>query len=152
MVESAITKNRVLVRATLDGLLPVHGDRVQLQQVVLNLILNAIEAMSSVEQGSRELSISTQPAERRDLGWSARLGAGTRSGASRAGFRALLHHQECWNRNGALDLPVHHHRPRRPAVGRGQSISGRYISVHAAGRPGKVMSSPRASCPNREPN
>jgi PAS domain S-box-containing protein len=62
MVQSAITKNRVLVRATLDGLPPVHGDRVQLQQVVLNLILNAIEAMSSVEQGSRELSISTQQA------------------------------------------------------------------------------------------
>ena len=62
MVQSAIIKNRVLVRATLDGLPPVHGDRVQLQQVVLNLILNAIEAMSSVEQGSRELSISTQQA------------------------------------------------------------------------------------------
>ena len=62
MVQSAITKNRVLVRATLNGLPPVHGDRVQLQQVVLNLILNAIEAMSSVEQGSRELSISTQQA------------------------------------------------------------------------------------------
>jgi C4-dicarboxylate-specific signal transduction histidine kinase len=62
MVQSAITKNRVLVRATLNGLPTVHGDRVQLQQVVLNLILNAIEAMSSVEQGSRELSISTQQA------------------------------------------------------------------------------------------
>jgi signal transduction histidine kinase len=33
-----------------------------LQQVVLNLILNAVEAMSSVEQGPRELSISTQQA------------------------------------------------------------------------------------------
>jgi PAS domain S-box-containing protein len=62
MVQSAMIKNRVLVRPTLDGLPPVHGDRVQLQQVVLNLILNAIEAMSSVEQGSRELSISTQQA------------------------------------------------------------------------------------------
>ena len=62
MVQSAITKNKVLVRATLNGLPTVHGDRVQLQQVVLNLILNAIEAMSSVEQGSRELAISTQQA------------------------------------------------------------------------------------------
>jgi PAS domain S-box-containing protein len=42
------------------GLLPVQGDRVQLQQVVLNLILNAVEAMSSIEPGARELLISTE--------------------------------------------------------------------------------------------
>jgi C4-dicarboxylate-specific signal transduction histidine kinase len=60
MVQSAITKNGVLVRPSLKGSLLVHGDRVQLQQVVLNLILNAIESMSSIEKGSRELSISTK--------------------------------------------------------------------------------------------
>ena len=60
MVQSAITKNEVLVRPSLKGSLLVHGDRVQLQQVVLNLILNAIESMSSVKKGSRELAISTK--------------------------------------------------------------------------------------------
>ena len=45
------------------GLPPILGDTVQLQQVILNLNMNAIEAMSEVGEGSRELSISTSLAE-----------------------------------------------------------------------------------------
>jgi C4-dicarboxylate-specific signal transduction histidine kinase len=59
--QSAIIKNRVWVQTRLsEGLFPVHGDRVQLQQVVLNLLLNAVEAMGSVEAAPRELLISTR--------------------------------------------------------------------------------------------
>ncbi|UVK38859.1 AAA family ATPase [Mesorhizobium sp. AR10] len=61
LTRSAFAKNRVSVQTRLmEGLAPVEGDRVKLQQVVLNLILNAIEAMSTVEEGPRELSISTE--------------------------------------------------------------------------------------------
>jgi PAS domain S-box-containing protein len=64
MVRSAIAKSGISVRTRLvDGLAPVQGDRVQLQQVLLNLILNAVEAMSSVEDGTRELSIRTEQSE-----------------------------------------------------------------------------------------
>jgi signal transduction histidine kinase len=57
---NAIIKNRAWVQTRLsEGLFPVHGDRVQLQQVVLNLMLNALEAMGSVEAAPRELLIST---------------------------------------------------------------------------------------------
>jgi signal transduction histidine kinase len=58
---SAIIKSGVSVQTRIsEGLFPVHGDRVQLQQVVLNLLLNAVEAMGSSETGARDLLISTE--------------------------------------------------------------------------------------------
>jgi signal transduction histidine kinase len=61
LARSAIIKDGISVETRLaDGLFPIQGDRIQLQQVVLNLILNAVEAMGSVEAGARELSISTE--------------------------------------------------------------------------------------------
>ena len=53
-------KNGVTVTTELAGRLPpIQGDRVQLQQVILNLIINAVEAMSGDSEGTRELLIST---------------------------------------------------------------------------------------------
>lgn len=43
-----------------EGLPLIQGDRVQLQQVILNLIINAVEAMSGVGEGSRKLLIGTR--------------------------------------------------------------------------------------------
>ncbi len=66
LVRGELSKYRVSVQTQLaEGLSAVHGDRVQLQQVMLNLILNAIEAMTSVNDEARELVVSTEssPAE-----------------------------------------------------------------------------------------
>jgi PAS domain S-box-containing protein len=57
-------KTDVAVRTDLaDGLPLIYGDRVQLQQVILNLIINAIEAMSGVVETRRALLISSGQAE-----------------------------------------------------------------------------------------
>jgi signal transduction histidine kinase len=54
-------KNKVSVQTQLGDSLPlVQGDRVQLQQVMLNLIINAIEAMTGISDGSRKLLIGTR--------------------------------------------------------------------------------------------
>ena len=67
MAQSAITENGVSVQTRLtERTYPVQGDRVQVQQVVLNLILNAIEATGSVEAGARELLISTEQSQKND--------------------------------------------------------------------------------------
>jgi PAS domain S-box-containing protein len=61
LAQSVTQRNGVSVQTRFaDGLLPVLGDRIQLQQVLMNLILNAAEAMGSVEEGPRELVISTE--------------------------------------------------------------------------------------------
>ncbi|GLR84122.1 AAA family ATPase [Bradyrhizobium iriomotense] len=61
LARSVTNQNGVSVQTRLAAaLLPVLGDRIQLQQVLLNLILNAAEAMSSVEEGARQLLISTE--------------------------------------------------------------------------------------------
>jgi NO-binding membrane sensor protein with MHYT domain len=60
MTHGELRKNGVSLQTRLSADLPlVQGDRVQLQQVILNLIINAVEAMSGVSEGSRELLIST---------------------------------------------------------------------------------------------
>jgi PAS domain S-box-containing protein len=57
-------RHRVFVRTELAAALPpVRGDRVQVQQVILNLVMNGIEAMREVTDRPRELLIRSRPEE-----------------------------------------------------------------------------------------
>jgi C4-dicarboxylate-specific signal transduction histidine kinase len=61
LTRGEMVKNGVSVQTQLAEDLPlIQGDRVQLQQVILNLIINAVEAMSGVSGGPRELLIGTE--------------------------------------------------------------------------------------------
>jgi C4-dicarboxylate-specific signal transduction histidine kinase len=61
LTHSEAVETGVTVGTQLAGDLPgIQCDRVQLQQVMLNLIVNAIQSMSGVEDGNRELHISTE--------------------------------------------------------------------------------------------
>jgi PAS domain S-box-containing protein len=61
LVGDEAKKKGVITRTEFaDDLSPVSGDRVQLQQVLLNLVMNAMEAMSSVGERARQLAVTTQ--------------------------------------------------------------------------------------------
>ena len=61
LTRGEVMKNGVSLQTQLaEGLPLIQGDRVQLQQAILNLIINAIEAMSGISDKSRELLIGTR--------------------------------------------------------------------------------------------
>src|SRR5712671_487839 len=67
LLRSEATRHNISVRAELAAGLPhVMGDRVQLQQVLMNLMINGIEAMKDVD-GTRELTIESQRTEKEEV-------------------------------------------------------------------------------------
>jgi PAS domain S-box-containing protein len=61
-------RNQIFLKSHLSSDLPlVLGDRVQLQQVILNLIINGVEAMGRITEGSRELVVSSENDEANGL-------------------------------------------------------------------------------------
>jgi signal transduction histidine kinase len=64
LTHSEATKTGVRIGTQLAPCLPrIHADRVQLQQVILNLIVNGIQAMNDVADGQRDLLITTEDTE-----------------------------------------------------------------------------------------
>jgi C4-dicarboxylate-specific signal transduction histidine kinase len=65
LAERELTQRRISVRLEIAKDLPqIWGDRVQLQQMILNLVMNAAEAMGEVPDARRILTIATRSSER----------------------------------------------------------------------------------------
>ncbi len=61
MVRTAVEREKVTVHLDLqENMSPISGDRVQLQQVLMNLIMNAVESMSANTEEPREMTIKTE--------------------------------------------------------------------------------------------
>ena len=137
------TKNGVSVLTQFAEPSPVvQADRVQLQQVILNLIINAVEAMSSMREGARELLICTEKAEfKRRAGGGTRFGSGTGSEECGPPVRGLLHYQGPRHGHRFGRLPFHHRSARRATVGEGERALRRHLSIHSASRARRECSS-----------
>ena len=119
LVQRELLSHRVSLRMELAPALPVVlADRVQLQQVIINLVINGIEAMQAVTDRPRELVNPNAP-ERSTTG--SGDGEGLRCRNLRRGrgsaVQPLLHHQIRRHGHGTLDLPFDHRSSWRTGVG-----------------------------------
>ena len=122
LTRSEVAKQGITLRTQLaEGLPDIQGDRVQLQQVVLNLIVNAIEAMSQMSDGARDLLISSEPDGADSVQVTVRdSGPGFAPGTLEHALRPLLHHQAHRPGHGPVNLPLDHQRAWGTIMGRGQ--------------------------------
>jgi PAS domain S-box-containing protein len=119
LTQTETQSNAVRLQSRLADDLPlVSADRVQLQQLMINLIINAIEAMAGAGDGPRELTIASgiEGCGRRRRG-SAGYRSGPRSRETRSIVPVLLHHQTRWDWHGAGDQPLDRRGPWRVPVG-----------------------------------
>lgn len=98
--------------------LHVVVDRIQIRQVLINLIRNAIDAMVDTEKGGKRIVLATRSAERGQSEVSVRV-FWKRDSSDRSSppLRYVFHDQDRRNGNGAGDQPLDHRGARGTAVG-----------------------------------
>ena len=126
LVQPEVARHRIVVRTSLaDDLPAVLGDRIQLQQVMLNLVNNAIQAMRNLADRSRELIVNAHPDE---------LGSG-------AGMRVLVEDTGVGFEEAQVERLFQALYTTKPdGLGMGLSISRSIILSHG----GRLRATPNA--------
>ena len=139
LVASDAILRRIRVHRRVEPDLPgITGDRVQLQQVILNLVVNGLEAMSEMPAPRRHLTIETDLREDGLVAFTVRdHGPGIAPEAAGQDLRAVLLHQVGRPRHGAVHLSVHRGGPWRPVAGSEPSLRRSGVRVRPAGGDGR---------------
>ena len=134
LTRGEVVKNSVVVQTQLDGGLPlIQGDRVQLQQVTLNLIMNAVEAMKGVSDASRELLVTTGKHGSDEIFVAVQdSGPGLNQESFDRLFDAFYTTKPRRVGHGIIDLPLNRRSSRRAGMGLSQCGCGRDRSVQSA--------------------
>jgi hypothetical protein len=120
LAQGELQKQRVSVHSELADQLPqVLGNRIQLQQVILNLTVNAIDAMTTTTERERLLRVKSEIRAQEGVLITVEDSGADRSGRRRAHLRCSFHHKVEGNGNGPVDLPIDRRSSSRTAVGNG---------------------------------
>jgi C4-dicarboxylate-specific signal transduction histidine kinase len=132
LTHGELVKNNISIRTQLtEGLPRLQGDKAQLQQLILNLIINAVEGMSRVPEGSRELVISTEKDVNGVLVAVRDSGPGLTPESIDRLFDAF-YTTKADGMGMAFDLPFDRRSSRGTHLGLARFRSGRNLSVHHA--------------------
>ena len=117
---------------------PIVGDRVQLQQVIINLVMNGAEAMQAITDRSPRLVVRTYQDETHRVVVAVEDSGPGSSGRERGPrIRSVLQHQARRTGHGPVDLPLDRRGAWRPIVVIRECRTRRHLPVRVAAAPGE---------------
>ncbi len=132
LIRKEAVQKRIAVETDLEKRLPsVPGDRVQLQQVIFNLLLNGIEAMENVTMRPKKLFICSKLQNSNAI-VVGDPGLWHRPGGYGESLRGFLYYEGEGDGHGVVDLPFDCRSTRRPSRDHAVSRSGNDILLHLA--------------------